>query len=154
MPIKRIHRIPVEEDFIKPIGEAICICQRLDFALRYIGQKLKPSFYGSTLNLSSNQLKEKLEGLLRKSNIEESLRLELQELCKKAEAIFKQRNKIVHSHSYTTPQGHQSRLYRRKEDPKYTYLSPEDIKTFTEQAANVARKANELFHDPRMVEQC
>ena len=150
MSTRHVHRIPVEADFIEPIGEAVCVCQYLDDALHCIGRCLSTTFYGHNEGKSSGTLTRNLKALVEQCDIAHSLRSDLLELCEQATTIFRGRNEVVHSKGYTKSDGNQSRLYRSSRSAHYNYLSPDKIKKFTEEAAAVACRANALLHDARM----
>lgn len=150
MPTKHIHRVPVSEEFIAPIGEAICVCQYLDDGLHCIGRRLSSTFYGHNEGKASGRLTNNLKTLVETVEIDCSLRAALLELCEESTAVFRKRNEIVHSRGYTTPEGSQSRLYRSGADADYVYLDSDQISEFTKSAAATACKANVLLHDSRM----
>ena len=150
MPTKHVHRIPISEEFIEPIGEAVCVCQYLDDGLQCIGRRLRATFYVQIEGKTSGMLVNRLKGLVKKANIDCSFQAELLELCDEAFEVFQKRNKVVHSKGYTTDEGTQSRLYRRSARAAYEYLNPHQIREFTKEAAAVACKANSLLQDNRM----
>lgn len=150
MPTKHIHRIPVPEEFIEPIGEAVCVSQYLDTCLLNIGRRLDASFYEKNMGETSGPLTDNLKKLSLKEGNNTPLREEIKQLCCEAKKIFKRRNEIVHSRGYTTNQGDQSRLYRRKMSDKTQYYDPPQIRKFVEEAAALACEANALLDDIRM----
>lgn len=150
MPTIHIHRIPVAEEFIVPIGEAVCVCQYLDDILLCIGRRLSDTFYGFNENKTSGKVTENLKKAVDGSGIDTSLKAELLQLCAEAEEIFRRRNEVVHSRGYTKSNNIQSRLYRSESRANYVYLEPERINDLTREAAAVACKAAELLHHDSM----
>ena len=149
MAIKHIHRIPVEEKFIEPLGEAICVCQYLDDTLRCIGRRLNTDFYSQTLKRSSGLLVKELKTTISTCDIAEAFRGELLELCEKSRLLFLERNKVVHSHGYTKPNGDQGRVHQVAGHGN-TYIELDFIIKFVENASSLACEANNYLHDVRI----
>ncbi|MFU1478852.1 hypothetical protein ACM25N_14550 [Roseovarius sp. C7] len=150
MPTKHIHRVPVSEEFIVPIGEAICVCQYLDDGLHCIGRRLSSTFYAHNEGKTSGRLVRNLRNLVETTISDCAFKADLLALCDEADVIFRKRNEVVHSKGYTTPEGSQSRLYRSGASADYVYLNPDQIREFVKAAAAIACKANSLLHDSRM----
>ena len=137
-----------------PIGHAICVCQYLDSGIRSIGRRIEECFtsehtrnpfYAQTLSQPSGRLVRSLSRLVEcyADDLERSYLEDLSSLTVEAAAVFQERNKIVHSHSYTTVEGVQGRLYESVEEAN-TYLDPASIEMFIQRAASCACRANEL----------
>ena len=149
---KHVFRIPVAEDFIEPIGEAVCVSQYLDQVLFDIGGRLSAKFQSDNHRSTSGNLVKSLQTLINKVDLNAALRDELEVLLADVSAVFRARNMIVHSKGYTTDEGSQSRFYRGDPQSGINYLSPEDVKAFTKNAAKLAVIANQLLHDERMTD--
>ena len=146
MPTKHIERIPLPAEFIEPMGEAIGVCQYLDGTLLAIGQRLDAGFYSNWEGETSGRLAGALRKTVKNSAANDDLKKDIKDLCGRSFDIFARRDAIVHSRSYTKDNGEQGRLYRKKADQPYTFLSVQDVDDLKRDAAALAIRAGELLH--------